>query len=209
MSELARRLNQCKKPVGDQGKLVVEDMNESHYKLTGWGLDKVNILEDSTVLDIGCGGGRTVNRLVSLANKGKVCGIDYSSDCVRWASDYNKKLIEEGRVLIKEASVEKLPFEDNKFDFVTAVETIYFWPHLKENIKEVRRVLKKGGKFIIINEIYDDVKFKERNEEFIKNSDMKIYSKDELKDFLKDAGYLNIHMEVKEENNWICYVGEK
>ncbi|KHD37664.1 SAM-dependent methlyltransferase [Clostridium acetobutylicum] len=209
MSELARRLNQCKKPVGDQGKVVVDDMNERHYELTGWGLDKIKIDKAYKMLDIGCGGGRTVNRLSNAAEEGEVYGIDYSSDCVRWASEYNKELIKEGRVHISEASVEKLPFEDNKFDVVTAVETIYFWPNVEENIKEVNRVLKKGGKFIIINEIYDDDKFRERNNEFAKNSNMKIYSPEKLKSLLKNAGYLNIEMEIKEENNWICYVSEK
>ncbi len=208
MSEIAKRLNQCRKPEGDLGKIVVNDMNESHYELTGWGLGNIDIEENSTILDIGCGGGKTVNRLASIT-KGKVFGIDYSIDCVNWSKEYNKELIYKGQVEIFNASVEKIPFEDEKFDVVSAVETIYFWPDLISNLVEVRRILKPTGKIIIINEMYDDEKFKDRNDELVKNSNMKIYSPEELKVIMNNAGYNNIQIELKEEKNWLCCIGEK
>jgi Methylase involved in ubiquinone/menaquinone biosynthesis len=209
MSEIAKRLNQCRKPTGELGKFVVEDMNQNHYELTGWGLDKLSIKEDSTILDIGCGGGRTVNRLANLSKHGKVYGIDYSLDCVSWASEFNKELIDEGRVSISNASVEKLPFDDERFDIITAVETIYFWPDFSKNIKEVLRVLKPDGKLLIINEVYLSEKFKERNDEFLATGKMKIYSPEELKDLLVQAGYKNISIDVIEESNWIRILAEK
>jgi 2-polyprenyl-3-methyl-5-hydroxy-6-metoxy-1,4-benzoquinol methylase len=57
-------------------------MNFGHSGLTRWGLTKVEIRENATVLDIGCGGGRALERLASLAILGKVVGIDYSEDSV-------------------------------------------------------------------------------------------------------------------------------
>ena len=209
MSEIAKRLNQCRKPTGELGKFVVEDMNQSHYELTGWGLEKLSIKEEGIILDIGCGGGRTVNRLANLSKNGKVYGIDYSLDCVSWASEFNKELIDEGRVCISNASVEKLPFDDEKFDIITAVETIYFWPDFLKNIKEVLRVLKPKGKFLVINEVYLSEKFKERNDEFLATGKMKIYSPEELKDLLVEAGYNNISVDVIEERNWLRVVAEK
>ncbi|AJA48304.1 UbiE/COQ5 family methyltransferase [Clostridium pasteurianum DSM 525 = ATCC 6013] len=209
MSDMAKRLNQCRKPAGDTGKVVVEDMNESHFELTGWGLRKVNIQENSKILDIGCGGGRTINRLASLTPKGKVFGIDYSIDCVNWASDYNKDLVAQGKVEIYNATVEKLPFEDEKFDFVSAVETIYFWPDVVDNLKEIKRVLKPSGKILVINEIYKDEKFKDRNDEYVKMGNLKIYTPKEFEELFKKAGYRNVQIEIKEEKNWICSVAEK
>ncbi len=138
MSEIARRLNQCRKPSGETGKMVADDMNERHFAVTGWGLDKINIDENLRIIDTGCGGGRTVNRLASMSPKGKVIGIDYSKDCVKWSKEFNKQLIEEGRVEIYNASVEKLPFKDSEFDMATAVETIYFWPNIVESFKELK-----------------------------------------------------------------------
>lgn len=209
MSEIARRLNQCRKPEGDLGKVVVEDMNKSHYQLTGWGLEKVDIKENSIILDVGCGGGKTVNRLARIAQKGKVFGIDYSIDCVNWSKEYNKELIDKGRVKILNASVEKLPFEDEKIDIVSAVETIYFWPDLVSNLMEIKRVLKPEGKMIIINEVYEDEKFKERNDEFVKNTNMKIYTPEQLKSIMEKAGYKNIKIELVEDKNWLCCTVDK
>lgn len=209
MSEIAKRLNQCMKPNGELGKIVADDMNKSHFELTGWGLEKININPKDTILDIGCGGGRTVNRLAAIAKEGKVFGIDYSMDCVKWSKDYNEELIKDGRVEIINASVEKIPFEDNKFDVISAVETIYFWPDLLQNLKEVKRVLKPSGKLVIICEMYWSEKFKERNDEFVSVSNMKIYTPEELKDIVEMAGYSNIKIDLVEEKNWLCCIGEK
>lgn len=209
MSEIAKRLNQCRKPTGVLGKVIAEDMNEAHFELTGWGFGKINIKKNDVILDIGCGGGRTVNRMASIATEGKIFGIDYSSDCVRWSKDYNEKFIENSSVEISQASVEKIPFENNKFDIISAVETIYFWPNLIENFKEVKRVLKPLGKLIIICEMYSSERFKERNDEMVKISDMKIHTPKELKELLEKAGYNNIIIDLLEEKNWLCCICEK
>lgn len=209
MSDMAKRLNQCRKPKGETGKNVVDGMNESHFELTGWGLNKINIDKNNKILDIGCGGGRTVSRLSDLAYQGKVFGIDYSMDCVNWASDYNKELIKKGTVEILNGTVEELPFEDNKFDLVTAVETIYFWPDVINNLIEIKRILKTGGKILVINEIYQDDRFKERNDEYVKIGGLKIYNPNEFKELFEKAGYKDVKIEIREENNWICAIAEK
>lgn len=208
MSEIARRLKQCKKPQGEIGKVVADEMNESHFKLTTWGLEKVKVEKSNVILDIGCGGGRTVNRLAHIATDGKIYGMDYSEDCVNWSRDYNKEFIDKKKVEIIKASVEQIPFEDNKFDNIFAVETIYFWPSLIESLKEVRRVLKDTGKFIIINEMYSSESFKERNDQWVAMSDMKIFSPEELKNILSDAGFRNIEMYTVEDKNWICFINQ-
>ncbi|HEX3014148.1 MAG TPA: class I SAM-dependent methyltransferase, partial [Methanobacterium sp.] len=120
MSEIAKRLNQCKKPNGKLGKIIVDDMNLRHFELTDWGLKKVHIKNNATILDIGCGGGRTVNRMAFMARDGKVFGIDYSLDCVNWSKDYNKEFVNSNKVEILHGSVEKMPFENDKFDIITA-----------------------------------------------------------------------------------------
>ncbi|MBZ9635356.1 class I SAM-dependent methyltransferase [Clostridium sp. FP1] len=209
MSELAKRLNQCKKPAGVLGKVIAEGMNIGHFELTSWGLEKINIKNKDVILDIGCGGGRTINRMASIATEGKIFGIDYSLDCVKWSKDYNTQLVKTNRVEIFHASVEKIPFENNKFDVISAVETIYFWPNLIESFKEVKRILKPSGKFIIICEMYSSENFKERNDKLIALSDMKIHTPKELKGLLEKAGFNNITIDLMEERNWLCCICEK
>ncbi len=203
MSDLEEQLQQCRKPSGEQGRVTVQEMNECHYKLTGWGLEKVDVEESSTVLDIGCGGGITAARLAEMAVKGKVYGIDYSRDCVNWSKQYNEKLITEGRVDIIHSDVENMPFEAGLFDLVLAVETIYFWPGIARGFEAVKRVLKPGGKFLIINAVYPSEMFKERNERYLAAGEMNIYSSGELERLLQEAGFNSISIDTVEEKNWL------
>jgi len=201
-------LDQYRKPEGEVGKLVVEDMNESHYELTGWGLGQVKIGLKDSILDIGCGGGRTLARLAKIAADGKVSGVDYSEDCVRWASERNREEIGKGHAFICKGSVEELPFEGSAFDMAFAVETVYFWPDLERNFSEVRRVLKKQGLFVIINEAYKCEAFRERNDELKRVGKMKILSPDEMRALLKKSGFSHVDIKIREDKNWICCIAE-
>src|SRR5215467_3442266 len=72
------RVNQCQKPSGWLGRFIVSNMNSRHSKLTDWGLSQVTVKPQARILDVGCGGGRTLDKLSTLAGQGKVFGIDYS-----------------------------------------------------------------------------------------------------------------------------------
>jgi ubiquinone/menaquinone biosynthesis C-methylase UbiE len=129
-------------------------MNWSHSKLTDWGLKHISIENYYTILDVGCGGGRTVSKLAAIATQGKVYGVDYSDESVAATKRMNAQWMDLGRVEIQPASVSQLPFPDNMFDLVTAVETHFRWPNLTGDTREVFRVLKPGGTLILIAEIY-------------------------------------------------------
>jgi ubiquinone/menaquinone biosynthesis C-methylase UbiE len=142
-------------------------MNSKHSGVTDWGLSQVAVGEQDTVLDVGCGGGRTISKLAAVAAQGKVCGVDYSSESVAVATKLNKQCIDRGRVEIREGSVSQLPFPDGMFDLVTAVETHFWWPDLRSDMREVLRVLKPGGTLIIIAEVYKGAKTKTAKETLI------------------------------------------
>ena len=118
----------AKKPNGFWGKMMIKAMNKGHSSLTSWGLEHMNIERTATVLDIGCGGGKTVDRLCSIVANGKVYGIDYSELSVKSSEKLNSKNILCNKAKILQASVSDMPFDDNTFDNITAVETYYFWP---------------------------------------------------------------------------------
>lgn len=90
--------------------------------------------------------------LLKLCPNGRVQGIDYSAVSVEKARKVNARAIAAGRCTVQQASVAELPFEAEQFDVVTAFETVYFWPELAQNFREVYRVLKPGGVFFICNE---------------------------------------------------------
>ena len=147
-------LNQVRKPARWVGSFFLWSINLSHSGLTDWGLMHVRIGCDSTILDVGCGGGRTVQKLAALAAGGRVYGVDFSVGSVAAARAKSSESIREGRVEIRQAAVSQLPFPDATFDLVTAVETHYYWPDLPGDLREALRVLKPGGASIVIAEVY-------------------------------------------------------
>ena len=209
MGLMDRVIKQCRNPTGTFGRLVVRSMNYGHRKGTLWGLSHISVNKDDTILDVGCGGGKTINTLAKMATQGKVYGIDYSEDCVKVASKINKKLIKSGRVEVLHASVESLPFPDDYFNLVTAVETYYFWPDLIKNLEEIRRVLKPGGSAILINEAYRHERFEKRNAKWARMGDFSYHLPEEFREFLRDAGYSSIQIDVLEDKNWITAIGTK
>jgi len=209
MGLMEKMLKQSRKPTGKFGTFYAGLMNIGHSHVTRWGLRHVLINENDTILDIGCGGGKTVNTLAKTATEGKIYGIDYSEVSVAVATKTNKRFINAGRVEILHASVESLPFPDDMFDLATCVESYYFWPDLVNNLKEIRRVLKPGGSLILINACYRDERFEKRNSNLAKIGDFTYHLPEEFRVFLKDAGYSSIQIEVLENKNWIFAKGIK
>jgi ubiquinone/menaquinone biosynthesis C-methylase UbiE len=109
-------MDQYRCPTGSQGKAVAASMNQRHSALSAWGLKHVKINPDYVILDVGCGGGKTVSRLAQRAVQGKVFGVDYSADMVEYSKEVNRKFIAQNRVEIIEASIEKTGFPDDFFD---------------------------------------------------------------------------------------------
>ena len=200
---------QCRKPSGRLGRFVGRSMNFGHTKVRQWGLSHISIKPDSCVLDIGCGGGKTVKEIASSVSKGKVYGIDYSEDMVQLSKKVNDNLIKQSIVEIMYGTVSSLPFPDNMFDFVTAFETYYFWPDLINDLIEVKRVLKPGAFLLLVNAAYKDDQFEKRNSKLVNLLDMKIHTPDEYKDFLSEAGYQIEKINSLPEKNWITVVAQK
>src|SRR5438876_8148294 len=94
MSAADKVIAQYRKPSGLFGRFILWDMNRHHSKLTDWGLSHVSIKPNDKILDVGCGGGRTINKLATLASAGTVYGIDYSGDSVAAARRANARWID-------------------------------------------------------------------------------------------------------------------
>jgi ubiquinone/menaquinone biosynthesis C-methylase UbiE len=209
VSFMEKLVRQCRKPTGRMAKFVGMGMNIGHGRLRRWGLTHVAVEPDASILDVGCGGGRAVHVLAQMAPGGQVYGIDYSRDMVQLAQKVNRALIEAGRVKVRHGSVSSLPFPDGMFDLVTAFEAYYFWPHLIDDLKEIKRVLRSGGTLLIANEAYEHKRFAERNARWVQWGDMKIHTPDEYRAFLTEAGYAVAEIDVLPEKNWIAAVARK
>lgn len=212
MSLVRTLLKQCGKPSGWHGRITLRNMNRGHAELTEWGLTHVSVQNRDTILDVGCGGGVTLARLATMAPEGKTCGIDHSEESVAASRKANGASIAAGQVEVLLGSVSHLPFPDRKFDLVTAVETHYFWPDLLADTREILRVLKPGGTFLLIAEAYKGGKYDERLKKLDKlRETMKFahLSIAEHRGLFSQAGFSEIQIFEEYEKGWVCALGRR
>lgn len=211
MTSTSARVSQCQKPTGWLGRVVLRNMNSRHSKVTDWGLQHISIEKRDIILDVGCGGGRTVSKLAAVATEGKVYGIDYSSASVAVSRKTNRQGIDSGRIEILEASVSQLPFPDGMFDLVTAVETHFWWPDLPGDMREIFRTVKPGGKLVLIAEVYKGANALTSKlvEKYAPQTGLKMLSVDEHREIFANAGFSDIQIVTEPNKGWICGIGRK
>jgi len=200
-------VRQCRKPWSLPGRLFIWLMNRTHAGVTRWGLRHVTVDPEATILDVGCGGGRTIR---TLAGMGKmVYGIDFSATSVAAATRANEDLIAAGRVDVRQAGVSQLPFADACFDLVTAVETHYYWPDPVHDFQEVYRVLRPGGTLLVIAETY-------RNQTLAGLLILpmlllraRYLTLDEHRAMFHAAGFTDIEIEHDPRKGWICGIARR
>ena len=200
---------QVKKPDWFAGRLFAGLMNGSHASLTDWALTHIEIAADATALDVGCGGGRTLSRLAAMAPDGMVYGIDYAKGSVAQSRAHNRKLVRTGKVVIENASVSQLPFEDGKFDVASAVETQYYWPSVENDMREILRVLKPSGRLMIVAESY-----KGAQNDWLLGPVMKLLgssrlSVDDQRALFLAAGFREVEVFEERKRGWLYAIGKK
>lgn len=196
------KITQCMKPHGEEGIQAIENMNENHRPISEFAFESINVGENDKILDIGCGGGVNIEKFLKLTAN-NVDGLDYSEVSLSQSVKRNKKAVEDGRCRVIKANVIKMPIEDGKYDLVSAFETIYFWPDIENAFKEVSRIIKTNGQFMIAQGTDgnhpDDEKWLSTVE------GMKVYTADELKRYLLNAGFSSVSC-FKKENDYIMVV---
>ena len=199
-------LENTRSPAGLGGKLMVRMMNVGHRALARWGLRFLLLSADAKVLDCGCGGGANIRTLLKKCPQGIVKGVDISDVSVTTARRVNRSAIADGRCAVWQGSVDELIFAADWFDAVTAFETVYFWPGLVPCFREVYRVLKPDGTFLICNECGGDIPGDEKWAQRI--SGMRIYKDTQLKAALEEAGFRDVQI-YKHKRDWLCVLARK
>jgi ubiquinone/menaquinone biosynthesis C-methylase UbiE len=185
--------------------------NESEpFQADGLGL-AAYVENRRTILDVGCGGGRTVKKLAAMAAQAKIYGIDYSGESVAATKRTNAQAIAQGRIEVLHGSVSQFPCPDGMFDLVAAVETYFWWPSLRTDIREVCRVIQTGGTLIFIAEIYKgaNTTVAKVAEKYASRVGMTLLSVDEHRELFTSAGFSNVQLYEQPEKGWICALGTK
>ncbi|MCZ6800552.1 MAG: class I SAM-dependent methyltransferase [Nitrospirae bacterium] len=192
---------QARRPSGWFGRVVMSRIfNKGNADLNNFIKDLLDLQEHDRVLEIGSGPGTLLNQMAQLTTKGLVEGIDFSDAMLDQARKTNKQYISTKRIKIQKGNGNDLPYGHESFDKVCTSNTIYFFDNPIENFKEIFRVLKPGGKFVV--GFRDKAQMKKLP---LSDDVFKVYTQDEVKIFLLNSGFSDVRIEEKEGKPFVSY----
>ena len=132
------------------GRLMVKDTAAANDRA----IELLGLAGPSTVLDVGCGQGRT---LAALAHAGhRAIGVDPSPTMVNQARARNRRGCAAGAVEVVLGDGRLLPLADDVVDHALTAHTVYFMPDPASTFTDVARVLRPGGRFVVACHVGDD-----------------------------------------------------
>ena len=134
-------------PLGKASAVVMARMNRDMEIAA---VDALDLQPHASVLAIGFGPGVGVEELARRLPEVHVCGIDPSAVMVAHATRRNRAGADAGRVMLRRAGAESIPWPDDSFDAVVAVNSAQLWHPLDTGLAEVARVLRAHGSLVMI-----------------------------------------------------------
>jgi len=145
-AEMAAQLGH---PTGEVGIAVGDYMSRVNLNLIKVAYRHLAPTPHGRILEIGFGNGKLISDLLDMAPGLSYAGVDTSETMICEARKINQALLEQGRLELYNASVEKLPFPDATFDRALSVNAIYFWPDQLAGLAEIRRVLRADALLVL------------------------------------------------------------
>ena len=185
--EFIARQGRC--PSGLLGRLLARLMAIETTPENAMALQLLELQTDDRVLEIGFGHGKTLGQAADTVEHGFVAGVDPSQDMWRMATRRHRRLIAQERVELKLGDSRRIPYEDQRFNKIFSVNTIYFWPDPAEDFREIRRVLSGGGRFVLGFHPGDDRVLAD-----FPASVYRFYSPNEVESLLQSAGFEQVRI---------------
>lgn len=186
-------IKQSQKPNGLIGRVITKIWSFYFKKLSLWAIKQTTISDNYRILEIGYGGGSTIKNLLALNKNLEIHGIDISKESYRTAQRVHSDSIRKGSVQLKIGNVENMPYQNNYFDRIFAIQTHIFWKDIKKSFQEVYRVLSSNSTLIIASE-----------KEKIHYHMTDYRTSHEFSQLLTSIGFSKI--EEKQNRNWILYI---
>jgi len=100
-------------------------------------------------LEVGYGPGVGIAALLARLPAGQVAGIDPSAEMLDQARARNRAAVDQGRADLRQGFAADLPWNDATFDAALSLNSLLFWQPLGPSLREVFRVLRPGGRFLV------------------------------------------------------------
>jgi ubiquinone/menaquinone biosynthesis C-methylase UbiE len=128
-------------------------MERGHRPVGEQAIERMQLPSDATVLDVGCGSGWAARLMAERARDGRVVGIDVSDEMVRFA---RAESLDFPKVEFQVATAEQLPFDARTFSHAFSMESLYYYEDIHRAADEIRRVLRPGGVFVAVVDLYQE-----------------------------------------------------
>jgi len=165
-----------------------ESMERGHRPVGEQALELMSVPMDAQVLDVGCGSGWASRLLARQASNGRVVGIDISDEMIAQAAATSAEF---NNLEFRVANTEDLLFKDSEFTHAFSMESLYYYSDLPAALKEIHRVLRSGGLFITVVDLYLENEASHQWVEQLKVPVQLLSTADYVRLF-EDAGFVNV-----------------
>lgn len=140
--------NEYRGPASELGRLRDQTLLswEREARLLTW----LGLRDGRSVLEVGCGPGYVTEQLLNLLPHSSITALDADAAMVQRATEHLQAQAHRDLRLVH-APIEHTGFLDHQFDFAIARYVFQHLPDPIEAAREVKRVLRPGGKFVIID----------------------------------------------------------
>lgn len=179
-------------PQGEKGIQIGEMMHATNIGMTLESIHSLLIEDSEHILEIGHGNAGHLKSFLKIAKDLKYTGIDISETMHHEAENLNIEFKNQAEFVLYEG--EKLPFENEVFDKIFTVNTVYFWKKPVEYLNEIYRVLKDNGTFILTfgqRDFMETLPFTAY--------DFTLYSNDEMEELISKSQFKRMKISEKEE----------
>ena len=202
--------DQLRNPTGLFGRLVMSRFfDRSSAAINQLTMASLALRPADRVLEVGFGSGDLIAHMAPVVREGFVAGADFSPDMVSVATKRLASLVSAGRVELRCASAEHLPYEDGSFTRACTVNTVYFWPEPAAAMQELARVLAAGGRLVIG---FSPAAAMRKMPKRLTEHGFTLFEPEEVRHLLEDAGFddaVEIIPGHGPRGDFVCAIGTK
>lgn len=148
--ELLELESQASCPHGKKGVEMGESMNVGNRSMIDAGIEALQLEDNNSILEIGHGNCGHLSRILAKANKLSYMGLELSETMRKEAIRINQDVSEANKVEFRLYKATEFPFEDDSFQRILSVNSIYFWKDINQVFREIKRVLSPQGFISIV-----------------------------------------------------------